>query len=70
LSGVIPYHGLSDYQVIAAIIEGEKPARQEGLQISDRQWDFLQQCWLPFEQRLCRPSADNAYNFLQRESRR
>ncbi|KAJ8596057.1 kinase-like protein [Rhizopogon salebrosus TDB-379] len=67
LSGLIPYHKLSNNQVFVAIIRGDKPPRPEDSRISDRHWDFIQRCWLPFERRLCRPSADDARNFLQCE---
>ena len=43
-----------------AIVKGEKPPRPEEPQISDSHWDFIQRCWLPFERRLFRPSADDA----------
>jgi len=67
LSGVIPYHRLSNNQVIGAIMRGEKPPRPEDPQISNRHWDFIQQCWVPVERRLCRPSANDACDFLQYE---
>ena len=67
LSGVIPYHKLSNNQVIVAIMRGEKPSRPEESRISDRHWDFIQRCWLPFEERLFRPSADDACEFLRYE---
>jgi serine/threonine protein kinase len=67
LSGLIPYHGLSNNQVIGAIVRGERPLRPENLQISDRHWNFIQRCWLPFEARLFRPSADDACKFLPSE---
>ncbi|OAX42825.1 kinase-like protein, partial [Rhizopogon vinicolor AM-OR11-026] len=67
LSGIVPYHGLSNNQVIIAIIKGEKPARPEESRISDQHWDFIQRCWLPFERRFCRPSADDACDFLQHD---
>ncbi|KAJ8590693.1 kinase-like protein [Rhizopogon salebrosus TDB-379] len=67
LSGFMPYHGLSNNQVIGAIARGERPLRPEDVQISDRHWNFIQRCWLPFEERLFRPSADDACNFLRYE---
>jgi serine/threonine protein kinase len=67
LSGLMPYHGLSNNQVIGAIARGERPLRPENLQISDRHWNFIQRCWLPFEARLFRPSADDACEFLPYE---
>jgi len=70
LSGVIPYHKLSNNQVIVAIMRGEKPSRPEELRISDQHWGFIQRCWLPFEERLFRPSADDACDFLRYERER
>jgi serine/threonine protein kinase len=35
LSGLIPYHGLSNNQVIGAIVRGERPLRPDNLLISD-----------------------------------
>jgi serine/threonine protein kinase len=67
LSGFMPYHGLSNNQVIGAIARGERPLRPEDAQISDRHLNFIQRCWLPFEGRLLRPSADDACNFLRYE---
>jgi len=64
----MPYHKLwHNNQVINAIARGEKPSLPEEPRISDRQWHFIQQCWLPFEERLSRPSADDAFNFLRYE---
>ncbi|KAJ8590691.1 kinase-like protein [Rhizopogon salebrosus TDB-379] len=67
LSGIMPYHGLSNNQVIGAIARGKRPLRPENVQINDRHWNFIQRCWLPFEERLFRPSADDACDFLQYE---
>ncbi|OAX33072.1 kinase-like protein [Rhizopogon vinicolor AM-OR11-026] len=70
LSGVIPYHKLlRNNQVIGAIIKGGKPPRPEDpqTQISDLHWNFIQECWLPIERRYSRPSANDAYDFLQYE---
>ncbi|OJA09216.1 hypothetical protein AZE42_00669 [Rhizopogon vesiculosus] len=70
LSGTIPYHKLlGNNQVIGAIIKGSKPPRPEDpqIRISDQHWDFIQECWLPIERRYSRPSANDAYDFLQYE---
>ncbi|OAX34965.1 hypothetical protein K503DRAFT_405084 [Rhizopogon vinicolor AM-OR11-026] len=65
LSGNIPYRALSNIQVIVAIMKGGKPPRLEDPQISERRWDFIQQCWLQFEGIFFRPSADDVCKFLQ-----
>jgi hypothetical protein len=68
LSGVIPYHQLRhDTHVIVKIAQGETPPRPEEPPINDQHWAFIQRCWSPFEQKFFRPSADEAYNFLQYE---
>ncbi|OJA09211.1 hypothetical protein AZE42_00662 [Rhizopogon vesiculosus] len=69
LSGVIPYHKFKDNHVITAITRGIKPPRPQDPHISDQHWNFIQKCWLPLESKHLRPSARDAYNFLQYECR-
>ncbi|KAJ8593385.1 kinase-like protein [Rhizopogon salebrosus TDB-379] len=67
LADVIPYHELQNSQVAIAVFRGEKPARLKDSHISNRQWGFIQSCWLWIERRDCRPSADDAHAFLRCE---
>jgi len=46
LSGNIPYHTIKrDDQVLYAIAKGMKPPRPETSNVTDKHWEFIQQCW-------------------------
>ncbi|KIJ10816.1 hypothetical protein PAXINDRAFT_172037 [Paxillus involutus ATCC 200175] len=64
LSGDIPYHEIKrDDQVLYAIAQGMKPSRPETSNVTDEQWEYIQQCWSSRRENR-RPSATEVYAFL------
>lgn len=45
LSGEIPYHGQSEYQVLGALCKGRRPRRPSEPELADTHWNFIQDCW-------------------------
>ncbi|KIK81468.1 hypothetical protein PAXRUDRAFT_832835 [Paxillus rubicundulus Ve08.2h10] len=64
LSGNIPYHAVKrDDQVLYAIAKGMKPPQPETPNVTDKDWEFIQQCWSPHKENK-RPSATDVSAFL------
>ncbi|KIJ10909.1 hypothetical protein PAXINDRAFT_16131 [Paxillus involutus ATCC 200175] len=64
LSGSIPYHTIKrDDQVLYAIAKGLKPPRPDTPNVTDKHWDFIEQCWSSRQENK-RPSATDVSAFL------
>lgn len=54
----------------AAFHEGQAPCATRGNDVSEEHWEFIQQCWTPFNLDLgtsSRPSAEEACEFMRKE---
>jgi len=64
LSGNTPYHEIKrDDQVLYAIARGMKPPRPPTSHMTDKCWEFIQQCWTSLQENK-RPSAIDVSAFL------
>ncbi|KAJ8581641.1 kinase-like protein [Rhizopogon salebrosus TDB-379] len=62
-----PFEKYQNPQVWAALSRMEAPFPTRGKDISGGHWKFIQQCLVPHNSTTPRPSAEDAYKFLQRE---
>ncbi|KAF8840941.1 kinase-like protein [Paxillus ammoniavirescens] len=68
LTGKVPYHYYtSDGRVLSAILQGIIPMRPNAPLVTDRQWRFMQQCWMPMDAGELRPRADEIVEFARQE---
>ncbi|KAF8840944.1 WD40 repeat-like protein [Paxillus ammoniavirescens] len=68
LTGKIPYHYyISEGKVMSAILQGIIPMRPNPPLVTDRQWKFMQRCWMPIDVGEPRPSADEIVEFAREE---
>ncbi|KAG6913095.1 hypothetical protein DXG01_009699, partial [Tephrocybe rancida] len=64
LSGRIPYHYIRvDAQVVIELHKGNKPRRPASSFVSDKQWEFMTQCWYDDADR--RPSIGQVCQTMQ-----
>ncbi|KIJ07611.1 hypothetical protein PAXINDRAFT_102882 [Paxillus involutus ATCC 200175] len=68
LTGKVPYHYcIRDAQVLSAILKGMIPTRPSRELVTDRQWTFMQRCWMPVGAGESRPSDDEIVEFARQE---
>ncbi|KIK79372.1 hypothetical protein PAXRUDRAFT_161435, partial [Paxillus rubicundulus Ve08.2h10] len=68
LTGKVPYHYcIRDAQVLSAIMKGVIPTRPSRALVTDHQWSFMQQCWMPVDAGESRPSNDEIVEFAKKE---
>ncbi|KIJ14351.1 hypothetical protein PAXINDRAFT_100093 [Paxillus involutus ATCC 200175] len=68
LTGKVPYYYyVSEGKVLSAILQGIIPMRPNPPLVTDRQWGFMQQCWMPVDVGESRPHADEIVEFARRE---
>ncbi|KIJ05099.1 hypothetical protein PAXINDRAFT_103743 [Paxillus involutus ATCC 200175] len=68
LTGKIPYHYyVRESQVLYAISKGIIPMRPNAPVVTDRQWRFMQRCWMPVDVDEPRPRADEVVEFARQE---
>ncbi|KIK90716.1 hypothetical protein PAXRUDRAFT_831453 [Paxillus rubicundulus Ve08.2h10] len=68
LTGKVPYHYyISDGKVLSAIIQGIIPMRPNPPLVTDRQWRFIQRCWMPIDADESRPHADEIVEFARQQ---
>ncbi|KIK90719.1 hypothetical protein PAXRUDRAFT_666918 [Paxillus rubicundulus Ve08.2h10] len=68
LTGKVPYHYcIRDAQVLSAILKGMIPTRPSRVPVTDRQWTFMQRCWMPVDAGESRPRADELVEFAKEE---
>ncbi|KIJ11357.1 hypothetical protein PAXINDRAFT_84633, partial [Paxillus involutus ATCC 200175] len=68
LTGKVPYHYYPrDMQVLYAISQGMTPQRPSQAQVTDRQWAFMQRCWIPINAGGSRPGDEEIVEFARRE---
>ncbi|KIJ12138.1 hypothetical protein PAXINDRAFT_137271 [Paxillus involutus ATCC 200175] len=68
LTGKIPYHYyVREPQVLSAISKGMIPKRPGRELVTDRQWAFMQRCWMPVDGDESRPDDDEIVEFSGQE---
>ncbi|KIJ06839.1 hypothetical protein PAXINDRAFT_121410 [Paxillus involutus ATCC 200175] len=68
LTGKIPYHYyVREPQVLSAISKGMIPKRPGRELVTDRQWTFMQRCWMPVDGNESRPGGDEIVQFSRQE---
>ncbi|KIK93122.1 hypothetical protein PAXRUDRAFT_789472, partial [Paxillus rubicundulus Ve08.2h10] len=68
LTGRVPYHYyVRDSQVLSAISKGNIPQRPGRALVTDRQWTFMQQCWMFIGMGEPRPRDDEIVEFVRQE---
>ncbi|KAF8839957.1 WD40 repeat-like protein, partial [Paxillus ammoniavirescens] len=68
LTGKVPYHYyIRDAQVLSAVSRGIIPQRPNRALVTDRQWMFMQRCWMPVGVGEPRPSDDEIVEFVRQE---
>jgi hypothetical protein len=68
LTGKIPYHYyIREPQVLSAISKGMIPKRPGRELVTDRQWTFMQRCWMPVDGDESRPDDDEIVEFSVQE---
>ncbi|KAF8834413.1 kinase-like protein, partial [Paxillus ammoniavirescens] len=68
LTGKIPYHYyIRESQVLSAISKGMIPKRPNRALVTDRQWTFMQRCWMPVDGDESRPGDDEIVEFSRQE---
>ena len=64
----MPYHYyVRDSQVLSAISKGNIPQRPGRALVTDRQWTFMQQCWMSVGMSEPRPGDDEIVEFVRQE---
>ncbi|KAF8835173.1 WD40 repeat-like protein [Paxillus ammoniavirescens] len=68
LTGEVPYHYyIYEARVRHAISKGINPTRPNSPLVTDRQWAFMQRCWMPVDADESRPCADEIVEFAREE---
>ncbi|KIJ10302.1 hypothetical protein PAXINDRAFT_16694 [Paxillus involutus ATCC 200175] len=68
LTGKVPYHYCTrEAQVMNAISKGAIPKRPRQELVTDRQWSFMQQCWMPLDVGEMRPCVHEIIEFVRQE---
>ncbi|KIJ13548.1 hypothetical protein PAXINDRAFT_170423 [Paxillus involutus ATCC 200175] len=68
MTGRVPYHYyVRDSQVLSAISKGNIPQRPGRALVTDRQWTFMQQCWMTVGMSEPRPGDDEIVEFVRQE---
>ncbi|KIJ11882.1 hypothetical protein PAXINDRAFT_101466 [Paxillus involutus ATCC 200175] len=68
LTGKVPYHYyIRDAQVLSAVSKGFIPQRPNRALVTDRQWTFMQRCWMPVGVGEPRPHDDEIVEFIKQE---
>ncbi|KAF8833686.1 kinase-like protein [Paxillus ammoniavirescens] len=68
LTGKVPYHYYTrEPQVLSAIFKGMIPKRPHRALVTDRQWTFMERCWMPIDGDESRPSDDEIVEFSRQE---
>ncbi|KIJ10290.1 hypothetical protein PAXINDRAFT_86264, partial [Paxillus involutus ATCC 200175] len=68
LTGKVPYHYCTrEGQVMHAISKGEIPKRPRQELVTDRQWSFMQRCWMPLGADEPRPGDEEIVEFVRQE---
>ncbi|KAF8836692.1 kinase-like protein [Paxillus ammoniavirescens] len=68
LTGEVPYHYYPrEIQVLYAISKGVIPKRPGKELVTDRQWLFMQQCWMPLDAGDLRPGDEEITEFVRHE---
>ncbi|KAH0831350.1 hypothetical protein J3R83DRAFT_14012 [Lanmaoa asiatica] len=67
LTGKVPYHYLTNYQVMGALLSGTTPTRPSCDLVTDRQWTFIQRCWSTVDGPQSRPSSEEILDFTKSE---
>lgn len=61
MSGVKPFHKLTDFVVVLKVVKGERPSR--GPRFTDRLWEMVKSCWA--SQPNDRPSVGDVLQYLE-----
>ncbi|KIJ11878.1 hypothetical protein PAXINDRAFT_15208 [Paxillus involutus ATCC 200175] len=68
LTGRVPYnYYIRDSQVLSAILKRIIPQRPNRGLVNDRQWAFMQRCWMPVGVGEPRPGDDEIVEFVRQE---
>ncbi|KAF8839146.1 kinase-like protein [Paxillus ammoniavirescens] len=68
LTGKVPFHYWTrEVQVMHAISRGVIPQRPRQELVTDRQWSFMQRCWMPLDAVELRPCVDEIVEFVRQE---
>ncbi|KIJ12111.1 hypothetical protein PAXINDRAFT_171393, partial [Paxillus involutus ATCC 200175] len=68
LTGKIPFHYYPrEPQVLSAISKAMIPKRPSRTLVTDRQWTFMQRCWMPIDGDESRPGDDEIVEFSRQE---
>ncbi|KAF8840903.1 kinase-like protein [Paxillus ammoniavirescens] len=68
LTGKVPFHYYTrEPQVLSAISRGMIPKRPNRALVTDRQWTFMERCWMPIDGDESRPSDDEIVEFSRQE---
>ncbi|KIJ10303.1 hypothetical protein PAXINDRAFT_102054 [Paxillus involutus ATCC 200175] len=68
LTGKVPYHYcIREAQVMRAISTGRIPQRPRRELVTDRQWLFMQRCWMPLDVGEPRPCVEEIVEFVRQE---
>ncbi|KAF8839145.1 kinase-like protein [Paxillus ammoniavirescens] len=68
LTGKVPFHyWTNEIQVMHAISRGVIPQRPRLELVTDRQWSFMQRCWMPLDGGELRPCVDEIVEFVRQE---
>jgi len=68
LTGRVPYHYYPrDSVVQSAILKRTIPQRPDRALVTDRQWTFMQRCWMPVDGDESRPGDDEIVEFSRQE---
>ena len=41
----VPFHGISEFQIIRLLAKGKRPHRLENPRMEDNTWNVIQRCW-------------------------
>ncbi|KIJ05090.1 hypothetical protein PAXINDRAFT_21625 [Paxillus involutus ATCC 200175] len=68
MTGKVPFHYyLRNMQVLYAISQGKIPDRPSEELVTDRQWSFMQRCWMPLDADEPRPGDEEIVEFVRQE---
>jgi len=68
MTGKVPYHYYTrEAQVLNVITKGIIPKRPSRALVTDRQWTFMQECWMPSNAGQSRPGDDEIVAFVRQE---
>ncbi|KIJ09596.1 hypothetical protein PAXINDRAFT_102218 [Paxillus involutus ATCC 200175] len=68
LTGKVPYYYYTrEPQVLSAISRGMIPKRPSRALVTDRQWTFMERCWMPVDGDESRPGDEEIVQFARQE---